>query len=192
MLACWLVRSGFLLYRSFFSSEKSSILLLLCRREGVVQAKIFRSSTGLREWLETNHDRVPRLWLGFYNKRADKKSITYREALDEALCFGWIDGVRKSISETTYKQRFTPRKPKSYWSAVNIGRGGELAPLGRIAPSGAKRSSNARATPVGILSSHDRNNCLSLTGGSSKLPPVPGNSSGHRRPGTSGHPVFGS
>jgi uncharacterized protein YdeI (YjbR/CyaY-like superfamily) len=58
--------------------------------------------------------------------------------LDEALCFGWIDGVRKSISETTYKQRFTPRKPKSYWSAVNIRRADELAKLGRMAPSGVK------------------------------------------------------
>jgi uncharacterized protein YdeI (YjbR/CyaY-like superfamily) len=103
-----------------------------------VQVKIFRSSAEFREWLETNHDRVPELWLGFYNKRTDMKSITYREALDEALCFGWIDGVRKSINETTYKQRFTPRKPKSYWSVVNIKRVGELAKLGRIAPSGGK------------------------------------------------------
>jgi uncharacterized protein YdeI (YjbR/CyaY-like superfamily) len=103
-----------------------------------VQIKIFNSSAEFREWLEANHDRVSELWLGFYNKRTDKKSITYREALDEALCFGWIDGVLKNINETTYKQRFTPRKPKSYWSAVNIRRVRELAKLGRIAPSGGK------------------------------------------------------
>jgi uncharacterized protein YdeI (YjbR/CyaY-like superfamily) len=103
-----------------------------------VQVKIFNSSAEFREWLETNHDCVTELWLGFYYKRTDKKSITYREALDEALCFGWIDGVRKSINETTYKQRFTPRKLKSYWSAVNIRRLGELAKLGRVAPSGDK------------------------------------------------------
>jgi uncharacterized protein YdeI (YjbR/CyaY-like superfamily) len=103
-----------------------------------VEVKIFSSSAEFREWLVTNHDRVPELWLGFYNKRTKKKSITYREALDEALCFGWIDGVRKGINEITYKQRFTPRKPKSYWSAVNIKRVGELAKLGRIAPSGGK------------------------------------------------------
>jgi uncharacterized protein YdeI (YjbR/CyaY-like superfamily) len=103
-----------------------------------VQIKIFNSSAEFREWLETNHDRVPELWLGFYNKRTDKKSITYRAALDEALCFGWIDGVRKSINESTYKQRFTPRKPKSYLSAVNTRRVGELAKLGRIALSGGK------------------------------------------------------
>jgi uncharacterized protein YdeI (YjbR/CyaY-like superfamily) len=112
--------------------------MLLCRREGTVPIKIFRSSAAFREWLETNHDRVPELWLGLYNKRTDKKSITYREALDEALCFGWIDGVRKSINETTYKQRFTPRKAKSYWSAVNVRRVGELAKLGRMAASGVK------------------------------------------------------
>jgi uncharacterized protein YdeI (YjbR/CyaY-like superfamily) len=98
--------------------------------------KIFSSSAEFREWLETNHDRVSELWLGFYNKRSDKKSITYREALDEALCFGWIDGVRKSINETTYKQRFSPRKPRSYWSAVNIRRVRALTKLGRMAPSG--------------------------------------------------------
>jgi uncharacterized protein YdeI (YjbR/CyaY-like superfamily) len=103
-----------------------------------MQVKIFDSSAELREWLEKNHDRVAELWLGFYNKRTHKKSITYREALDEALCFGWIDGVRKSINQTTYKQRFTPRKPKSYWSAVNIRRVGDLTKLGRMASSGMK------------------------------------------------------
>jgi uncharacterized protein YdeI (YjbR/CyaY-like superfamily) len=103
-----------------------------------VQIKIFNSSGEFRKWLENNHDRVAEVWLGIYNKRADKKSITYREALDEALCFGWIDGVRKSINQTTYKQRFTPRKTKSYWSAVNIRRVGELEKLGRVAPSGVK------------------------------------------------------
>jgi uncharacterized protein YdeI (YjbR/CyaY-like superfamily) len=103
-----------------------------------VQVKIFSSPAEFREWLEANHHRVLELWLGFYKKHADKKSITYREALDEALCFGWINGVRKSINETTYKQRFTPRKPKSYWSAVNIRRVAELAKLGRVAPSGSK------------------------------------------------------
>ncbi len=103
-----------------------------------VTIKIFRSSAEFREWLEANHHRVPELWLGMYNQRTDKKSITYREALDEALCFGWIDGVRKSINETTYQQRFTPRKPKSYWSAVNIKRVGDLTKLGRMAPAGVK------------------------------------------------------
>jgi uncharacterized protein YdeI (YjbR/CyaY-like superfamily) len=120
-----------------------------------VQIKIFDSTAELREWLEKNHDRVAELWLGFYNKRTHKKSITYREALDEALCFGWIDGVRKSINQTTYKQRFTPRKPKSYWSAVNIRRAGELTKLGRMAPSGVK-TFEQRATDSGKYSFESR------------------------------------
>src|SRR5216683_8221760 len=141
--------------RLLFLSEKSSILWLLCYREGTVQIKIFNSSAEFREWLETNHDRVSELWLGFYNKRTDKKSITYREALDEARCFGWIDGVRKSINQTTYKQRFTPRKAKSYWSAVNTRRAGELAKLGRMASAGVK-AFERRASDSGKYSFESR------------------------------------
>jgi uncharacterized protein YdeI (YjbR/CyaY-like superfamily) len=126
-----------------------------------VQFKIFKSTAEFREWLETNHDGVRELWLGFYNQRTEKKSITYREALDEALCFGWIDGVRKSVNETTYKQRFTPRKPKSYWSAVNIRRMGELAKLGRIAPSGVK-AFDRRAADSGRYSFESRPKQLPL------------------------------
>jgi uncharacterized protein YdeI (YjbR/CyaY-like superfamily) len=103
-----------------------------------VKIKIFNSSEEFRDWLDKNHDRVAELWLGFYNQRTDKKSITYREALDQALCFGWIDGVRKSINETTYKQRFTPRKAESHWSALNLSRAGELAKLGRMTSPGMK------------------------------------------------------
>jgi uncharacterized protein YdeI (YjbR/CyaY-like superfamily) len=76
-------------------------------RRATVLIKIFNTSAEFREWLENNHDRVTELWLGFYNKRTNKQCLTYREALDEALCFGWIDGVRKSIDETSYKQRFS-------------------------------------------------------------------------------------
>jgi uncharacterized protein YdeI (YjbR/CyaY-like superfamily) len=103
-----------------------------------VAAKIFRSAAEFRKWLERNHDQAAELWLGIYNQRTDKKSITYREALDEALCFGWIDGVRKSINPTTYQQRFSPRRPQSYWSAVNIRRWHELVKLGREAPAGVE------------------------------------------------------
>jgi uncharacterized protein YdeI (YjbR/CyaY-like superfamily) len=98
----------------------------------------FRSREEFRRWLEKNHDCLPELWLGLYNKRSEKKSITYREAVDEALCFGWIDGVRQSVNPTTYKQRFTPRKTKSYWSAVNVRRFAELKELGRVAAPGLK------------------------------------------------------
>ncbi len=103
-----------------------------------MQIRTFNTSAEFREWLENNHDRVSELWLSFYKKRTGRKCITYREALDEALCFGWIDGVRKSIDQASYQQRFTPRKAKSYWSAVNIRRASELAMLGRMATPGVK------------------------------------------------------
>jgi uncharacterized protein YdeI (YjbR/CyaY-like superfamily) len=102
----------------------------------VVSIAIFKAAAEFREWLQENHDRATELWLGFNNQRSAEQGITYREALDEALCFGWIDGVRKSVDETTYKQRFTPRKEKSYWSAINIKRVRELTKLGRVAPAG--------------------------------------------------------
>jgi len=98
--------------------------------------RIFESPAEFRAWLGRNHNKVAELWVGIYNQRASKISITYREALDEALCFGWIDGVRKSVDETIYKVRFTPRKPRSYWSTVNIRRFGELRKLGRLAAAG--------------------------------------------------------
>jgi uncharacterized protein YdeI (YjbR/CyaY-like superfamily) len=74
--------------------------------------------------------------LGFFKKSSGRAGITYQEALDEALCFGWIDGVRKSIDDARYTIRFTPRKPKSAWSLVNIKRIEELKKLGRVAPPG--------------------------------------------------------
>jgi len=76
------------------------------------------------------------LWVGFHKKNSGKKSISYAEALDEALCFGWIDGVRKSVNESSYTIRFTPRKSKSIWSRVNTKRAEELSKLGRMKPSG--------------------------------------------------------
>ena len=101
-----------------------------------MKVKIFPGPAEFRAWLEHNHGKVQELFLGIYNQRTDKISITYPEALDEALCFGWIDGVRRSVNETTYAVRFTPRKPRSYWSAVNIKRFGELKKLGRPAAPG--------------------------------------------------------
>ena len=121
-----------------------------------MQVKIFSSSAEFREWLKRNHDRVPELWLGFYNKRANMKSITYREALDEALCFGWIDGVRKSINKTTYKQRFTPRKPKSYWSAVNIRKVEELTARGLMTPAGLAAFARRTEARSGVYSYENR------------------------------------
>lgn len=103
-----------------------------------MEVVFFKSPSELRQWLEENHDTVKELWVGFYKKSSGQAGITYAEALDEALCFGWIDGIRKSVDEISYTNRFTPRKQGSIWSMVNIKRAGELAEAGLMQPSGLK------------------------------------------------------
>jgi len=103
-----------------------------------MSAVFFRSAAEFRRWLKGNRARVRELWLGFYKKDSGKRGITYRQALDEALCFGWIDGVRKRFDEVSYVIRFSPRQPGSVWSEVNVRRVGELEKLGRVAPAGLK------------------------------------------------------
>ena len=82
--------------------------------------KFFKSSSDFRKWLEANHASGPELWVGFYKKTSGRSSITWPESVDQALCFGWIDGIRKSIDEVSYKIRFTPRKSTSVWSSVLV------------------------------------------------------------------------
>jgi uncharacterized protein YdeI (YjbR/CyaY-like superfamily) len=89
-----------------------------------------------RRWLEKNHATATELWVGFYKRATGKPSITWSEAVDQALCFGWIDGVRKSIDATSYKNRFTPRKPGSNWSRINIAKVKELEAAGLMRPAG--------------------------------------------------------
>jgi len=101
-----------------------------------MKATFFKSADEFRSWLEKNHDQQEELLLGFYKKASGRGGITHREALDEALAFGWIDGVVKTIDDSSYTIRFTPRRPKSIWSLVNIKRVGELKKLGRMRPSG--------------------------------------------------------
>ena len=96
----------------------------------------FKTPGQFRGWLEKHHSKETELWLGMHKKGSGRPSVTYKEALDEALCFGWIDGVRKSIDAESFVQRFTPRKAKSYWSAVNTKRAQELIAAGRMAPPG--------------------------------------------------------
>ena len=100
------------------------------------QPTFFPSGAAFRSWLEKNHSTSTVLLAGFYRKQSGKGGISYPEALDEALCFGWIDGVRKRYDEVSYTIPFTPRKPGSIWSAVNIRRAGELMKLGRMHATG--------------------------------------------------------
>ena len=98
--------------------------------------KFFTSPEQFRAWLEKNHATADELEIGFHKKSSGKKSITYAEALDEALCFGWIDGVRRSLNETSYQQRFTPRRARSIWSLVNVKHVERLKKEGRMRPAG--------------------------------------------------------
>ncbi|MGH9773688.1 MAG: YdeI/OmpD-associated family protein [Candidatus Acidiferrales bacterium] len=96
----------------------------------------FSSGAEVRKWLAANYAKVSELYFGFYKQSSGKGGVTYFEALDEALCFGWIDGVRKSHDESSFTVRFTPRKARSNWSAVNIRRATELKKLGRMQAPG--------------------------------------------------------
>ena len=101
-----------------------------------MKPKFFKTQAEFRAWLEKNHVAKDELWVGFHKKASGKPTITWPEAVDVALCFGWIDGVRKRVDETSYTNRFTPRRPRSNWSAVNIARVKELKKLGLMTPAG--------------------------------------------------------
>lgn len=96
----------------------------------------FETPADFRRWLERNHETATELLVGFYKKGSGHPSITWPESVDQALCFGWIDGVRKRIDDISYTIRFTPRKKGSTWSAINIGRVAELTKLGLMQPRG--------------------------------------------------------
>ena len=103
----------------------------------------FAAPADFRRWLERNHDKADELLVGFWKKGSGKPSMTWPESVDEALSFGWIDGVRRRIDDESYSIRFTPRRRGSIWSAVNIRRATELQKLGRMAPAG-RRAFEAR------------------------------------------------
>ncbi len=98
----------------------------------------FPSPAAFRAFLQERHARPGELWVGFHKRDSGKPSITWPESVDVALCFGWIDGVRKSLGDTSYTIRFTPRKPCSNWSAVNVKRARELIAMGLMQPAGLK------------------------------------------------------
>lgn len=98
--------------------------------------KFFDSPGSFRKWLEENHRTETELLVGYYKVGTKKPSMSWSQSVDEALCFGWIDGVRRSINDESYCIRFTPRNPKSNWSAVNILKVEELIRLGKMMPAG--------------------------------------------------------
>lgn len=99
-------------------------------------ATFFPTQEDFRAWLEQNHKKETELIVGFYKVNSGKPSMTWPQAVDQALCFGWIDGIRKSIDNESYSNRFTPRRPNSIWSAVNIKKVEELTAKGLMRPEG--------------------------------------------------------
>jgi len=116
----------------------------------------FPTPSDFRAWFEAHHDKFPELFVGFHKKDSGKPSITWPESVDVALCFGWIDGVRKSIDETSYMIRFTPRRPTSTWSSINIKRVRELAKMGLMHPAGLKAFAARIAKKSGIYAYEQR------------------------------------
>ena len=96
----------------------------------------FDSPAGFRRWLEKNHATCQELYVGYFKKHTGRPSLTWPQSVDEALCFGWIDGIRRSWDEEGYVIRFTPRRKTSIWSAINLGRVPELIREGRMMPAG--------------------------------------------------------
>lgn len=109
---------------------------MAAKRQNKPQPRYFKTALEFRKWLDAEHAKKQELWVGFHKKSSGKPSLSYSEALDEALCYGWIDGIRKSVNESSYTSRFTPRKADSIWSQVNINRVRELLKLERMMPAG--------------------------------------------------------
>jgi uncharacterized protein YdeI (YjbR/CyaY-like superfamily) len=118
--------------------------------------RFFKLPSDFRKWLAAQHSSAKELWVGFYKKRSGKPSITWQESVEEALCFGWIDGIRKRIDDESYQIRFTPRKPSSTWSTVNIRIAQRLIEEKRMRPAGMKAFKARKENRSGIYSYEQR------------------------------------
>ena len=121
----------------------------------------FESPQSFRVWLENHHETQKELWVGLHKKSSRRTSITWPEAVDAALCFGWIDGVRKSLGPHSYVIRFTQRKSRSVWSAVNIRRVAELQAAGLMQPAGRK-AFESRSESRSAIYSYERKKAAEL------------------------------
>ena len=125
-----------------------------------MKPRFFKTPADLRAWFTKNHESATEFHVGFCKKDSGKASITWPESVDEALCVGWIDGVRRSIDESRYMIRFTPRRKRSIWSAVNIKRAGELTKLGLMRPAGLKAYAAREENRSGIYAYEQRSELL--------------------------------
>ena len=117
----------------------------------------FKTKSDLRNWFEKYHETAKELFLGYYKVHTKKESVTWSESVDEAICFGWIDGIRRKIDDESYQIRFTPRNPKSIWSAVNIEKFKKLKKLGLITQNGLD-SFNKKIEEKSKIYSYERKN----------------------------------
>jgi uncharacterized protein YdeI (YjbR/CyaY-like superfamily) len=121
----------------------------------VSEPVFFESAAEWRAWLEANHATETEVWVGMWRK-ALGRGMTWSEAVDEALCFGWIDSVAKRVDDDRRMQRFTPRKPVSNWSLVNVGKVAQLRAEGRMRPAGEAAFARRRADKTGVYSFEQR------------------------------------
>jgi uncharacterized protein YdeI (YjbR/CyaY-like superfamily) len=121
-----------------------------------MRIKYFTSPSDFRRWLEKNHATRQELWVGYHKKNSRQTSMTWPESVVEALCFGWIDGIRKSVDDLRYTIRFTPRRRGSIWSAVNIKRARELSDKGLMEPAGMAAFNARKENKSGIYSYEQR------------------------------------
>jgi uncharacterized protein YdeI (YjbR/CyaY-like superfamily) len=112
----------------------------------------FRNQAALRSWFEQHHQSETELLAGYYKVETKKESVTWSQSVDEAICFGWIDGIRRSIDLDSYCIRFTPRRPGSNWSKVNIRKVEELTKQGLMYPSGLEAFSKRKDSDSGVYS----------------------------------------
>ncbi len=110
----------------------------------------FATPDAWRAWLARHHAKAEELWVGFHKRGTGRASITWPESVDQALCYGWIDGVRKSLGPESYAIRFTPRRQGSTWSKINLNRVGELEALGLMQPAGRAAHAARTAAKSGI------------------------------------------
>jgi uncharacterized protein YdeI (YjbR/CyaY-like superfamily) len=125
-----------------------------------MKIEFFKSRTDFRKWLERHHGVRQELWVGYCKKSSGQESMTWPESVDEALCFGWIDGIRKRVDEMSYTIRFTPRKAGSIWSAVNIKRVMDLSDKRLMKPAGLEAFRARKENRSGIYSYEQRSGKL--------------------------------
>jgi uncharacterized protein YdeI (YjbR/CyaY-like superfamily) len=121
-----------------------------------MKPRFFACAEDFRAWLEDNHDAATELLVGFHKKGSGKPSITWPESVEQALCFGWIDGVRRTLGDDSYTIRFTPRRSSSTWSRVNLEKVEELKRRGLMRPAGLQAYEERREARTGVYSYEQR------------------------------------